>query len=142
MTKLGRWYCKWIEKRRNAGKGAKRLRRGLATAMILLCSNAWGFTTEASYYTLESCLREGTSGIMANGRRLDDKAFTAASWDYRFGTRLKVKRGDREIVVIVTDRGPSKRLYRAGRKLDLSRAAFRQLAPLNKGVIKVTVEEI
>jgi rare lipoprotein A len=77
----------------------------------------------ASYYTLASCLREGTSGIMANGRRLNDNDLTCASWDYRFGTRLRVTNchNGKSVVVVVTDRGPAKRLYRKGCVVDLSR---------------------
>lgn len=102
-------------------------------------------TGTASYYTVASCQREGTSGIMANGRKLNDEAFTAASWDYHFGTRLAVCRTYRTdrgncVQVVVTDRGPAKHLYRNGRILDLSRSAFEALAPLREGIIKVTVE--
>lgn len=111
--------------------------------LLLICPvSAWAFETEASYYTKASCLREGTSGIMANGKGLDDEAFTAASWDYEFGQRLRVTFNGRSVVVSVTDRGPSKRLYKKGRRLDLSKAAFERLAPLGKGIIKVQVTEI
>ena len=96
----------------------------------------------ASWYSAASCQREGTSGIMANGRRLDDEAYTAASWDYPFGTNLRVCAPVYRTCadVEVTDRGPARGLYRRGRVLDLSRAAFLRLAPLSRGVIEVTVE--
>ncbi len=42
-------------------------------------------------------------------------------------------------MMIVTDRGPAKRL---GREIDLSRAAFARLAPLKLGLIEVKVERI
>ena len=102
----------------------------------------------ASWYSVDSCRREGTSGIMANGRRLDDEAFTAASWDYPFGTTLMVRlRPDqtgpgarqRMVVVTVTDRGPRKTLYRQGRILDLSKKSFEALSPFSAGVIPITV---
>ena len=59
---------------------------------ILLSGNVWALssadtyhaTGTASYYTVASCAREGTSGIMANGRRLNDEKLTAASWFYPF----------------------------------------------------------
>lgn len=119
----------------------------------------------ASYYTVESAIREGTCTdpqqrrcLMANGRALDDKAFTAASWDFPLNSRITVCAGngddlrgadhDRQdrregshcVVCRITDRGPAKRLYRHGRILDFSQAAFQALAPLTQGIVQVTVE--
>jgi len=99
----------------------------------------------ASWYDYESCRREGTSGrFTANGSRFDPEALTCASWDFAFGTRLRIinTRTGRAVIVTVNDRGPAKRLYRRGRIIDLSRAAFAQLAPLSRGVIKIRVERI
>lgn len=111
----------------------------------------------ASWYSVASTTREHTGGprhLMANGKALNDDAFTAASWDYPLGTKLRVSRsGARrlqgslssptdEITVVVTDRGPAHRLYRAGRILDLSKSAFESLAPLSHGVIPVTIEAL
>ena len=96
----------------------------------------------ASWYSVESCHREGTSGIMANGQPLDGRQLTAASWDYPFGTRLLVRYGAKAVVVVVTDRGPARILVRQGRLLDLSEAAFEALAPLARGVIKVRIEVV
>jgi len=100
--------------------------------------------TEASWYSRGSCLREGTSGIMANGKELKDHEHTCASWDYPFGTRLILTSLDtqRRVVVVVTDRGPSRRLYNMGRKIDLSKGAFSRIADLKRGVIQVKVEVI
>lgn len=97
--------------------------------------------TVASYYTRESCAREGTSGIMANGRRLNDEAFTCASWDYTFGSRLRIRNVDtgREVVVSVTDRGPNKKLYRSGVTVDLTRVAYGRIADLKTGHCRVEV---
>lgn len=101
-------------------------------------------TGTASYYTVASCKKEKTSGVMANGKKLNDSKFTAASWDYRFGTRLKVTNLDNGKAVIVTcsDRGPNKRLYSKGRIIDLSKASFKAISSLEKGIIKVKIEEI
>ncbi len=113
----------------------------LIVALLLVAiTSVRAEVTQASYYTLASCLKEGTSGITSSGERLKDGDFTAASWDYPFGTLLRISHNGRNIVVRVNDRGPAKRLYRAGRKLDLSRRAFERLAPLSKGVIRVEVE--
>lgn len=101
-------------------------------------------TGTASWYSVASCKREGTSGIMANGRKLDDEKLTAASWDYPFGTKLKITnlKNQRSIVVSVSDRGPAKRLYRNGRIVDLSKAAFQSIGLLREGIIEVRIEKI
>ena len=114
-------------------------------------------TVIASWYSLASCKREGTSGIMANGRKLDDEAFTAASWDYPLGTQLRVCRTppatrlDQQLVLQATpciqvrleDRGPAKRLVRQGRRLDLSKASFQAVCgDLRQGVCEVEIIEV
>jgi rare lipoprotein A len=115
---------------------------------MMISTTAFAQTTvatgTASYYTVASCLREGTSGVMANGRRLNDEKYTCASWDYRFGTRLEVSRlgSKRKTVVVVTDRGPAKHLYHKGRIIDLSYAAMRALNGIKRGVILVEVRRL
>ena len=102
-------------------------------------------TTQASWYSRKECISaKNPNALMANGEPLDDGALTCASWDYSFGTKLRVVRPDNghSVVVTVTDRGPAKRLYKDGRTLDLSRRAFLTLAPLEVGVIKVTFSKI
>ena len=102
-------------------------------------------TTETSWYSRKECIStKNPNALMANGEPLDDGALTCASWDYSFGTKLRVVRPDNghSVVVTVTDRGPAKRLYKDGRTLDLSRRAFLTLAPLEVGVIKVTFSKI
>ena len=96
----------------------------------------------ASWYSHASTLAEGNSGIQANGQVMNDTEYTAASWDYALGTVLVVRMGHRRVQVRVTDRGPHRRLYRRGRILDLSPAAFQALAPLSDGVIPVTIEAL
>lgn len=96
-----------------------------------------------SWYSRASVLAEGNSGVMANGQALDDQAFTAASWDYPFNTPLRITGSTgTSVTCVVTDRGPARKLYRAGRILDLSQACFQALAPLSRGVIPVTVEQV
>lgn len=110
----------------------------------LALSLCHGSALTASWYSMESCLREGTSGIMANGRKLDDRRYTAASWDYAFGTRLKVTnlQNGRSVVVEVCDRGPNKKLYSQGRVIDLSKGAFAAIADLRLGVIPIKIERV
>lgn len=79
---------------------------------------------------------------MANGKPFDPKKLTAASWEHRLGTKVKVTSGDRSVIVTITDRGPNKRLVKQGRVIDLSRAAFLQLGDLRAGLLPVTVEAI
>ena len=82
---------------------------------------------------------------MANGDPFDPDKLTAASWFYPLGTRVRVSVDDssrpaRSVLVTITDRGPSRRLVRAGRIIDLSRAAFARLAPPESGLLSVIVE--
>ncbi len=93
------------------------------------------FETQASWYGDELAGRR-----MANGQRFDPSKLTCASWDFPLGTKLKISNKNRSVFVTVTDRGPAKRLYQKGRKIDLSEFAFKQLAPLTTGIIRVRVE--
>jgi rare lipoprotein A len=88
---------------------------------------------KASYYG------EGYRGKpMANGQRFDPDALTCACWRWPLGTRLRVTWRTRSVVVTVTDRGPSLALDRV---IDLSQAAFAQIAPLPLGIIEVTIQD-
>jgi rare lipoprotein A len=71
---------------------------------------------------------------MANGRRFSQSAMVAAHPTYRLGTRLRVRYKNRSVVVTVMDRCHC--------SLDLSKAAFRRLAPLKKGRIPVRVTKL
>lgn len=112
--------------------------------VTLLAVPAKAEQTEASWYSQESCKREGTSGICANGEVFNDEKLICASWDYPFGTRLKVKNQQTgaEVIVLVIDRGPAKKLYKKGRKIDLSKSAFNKIASLKQGLVRVTIEVI
>jgi rare lipoprotein A len=112
--------------------------------MIILFCCLFAHADTASWYSRESCKHEGTSGIMANGKELKDDELTCASWDYCFGTRLLITNlaNFRSVIVKVTDRGPAKRLYRKGRKIDLSKGAFSKIANLKQGIISCKVEII
>lgn len=74
----------------------------------------------------------------ASGDTFDRHGLTAAHPTLPFGTRLLVERDGRTVDVVVNDRGP----WISGRDLDLSRAAFAELAPLGAGVIDVRIEVI
>jgi rare lipoprotein A len=75
----------------------------------------------------------------ANGEVYRPFHFTAASWDYPFGTELRVTNllNGRTVEVRVNDTG---RFYLYGRDLDLSYAAALALDMVREGVVPVTVE--
>jgi rare lipoprotein A len=70
----------------------------------------------------------------ASGQIFNEEDLTCASKTLPFGTRLALTRNDRRIIVVVNDRGP----FIAGRDLDLSKAAARELG--FSGVESVHVE--
>jgi len=81
----------------------------------------------ASYYDEDQ--------MTANGERFNTNDLTAAHKTMAFNTRVKVTNpaNGKSVVVRVNDRGP----YVAGRCLDLSRAAFSQIASTGAGVVNV-----
>ena len=98
---------------------------------------------KASYYTEESCKREGTSGIYtANGERFDEQALTCAMRSRKWGTKIKVTNLDngKEIVVRLNDFGPGKGPTAKGVIIDLTPAGFKALGAGKKGMLNVKVE--
>jgi rare lipoprotein A len=77
----------------------------------------------------------------ANGEPFDPQAMTAASWHHPFGTMLVVTNpaNGKAVIVRVNDRGPNKRL---GRLIDLSLAAFSEIADPDLGLVRVEVQPI
>ena len=83
---------------------------------------------------------------MANGKRFNPDKFTAASWFYPLGTKVRVSTNEqpqlrRSVIVTITDRGPAKELVRGGR-IDLGHAPFKQLAHPDLGLIEVIVQPL
>ena len=76
----------------------------------------------------------------ANGEQYNQLALTAAHKFLPFGTILQVTnlRNGKNVFVRINDRGP----YVEGRDLDLSKATALALGMMNRGVIKVKVEEV
>ena len=64
--------------------------------------------------------------------------FYAASRTLPCGTKVSVRAGDRYVIVTIEDRGP----YVGGRILDLSKSAYRKLAPLGTGTVSVTATRL
>jgi rare lipoprotein A len=69
---------------------------------------------------------------MANGKIYKHKNLTAAHNSLAFGTRVMIYTNTDTVIVTITDRG---KMY--DREFDLSKCAFKKLAPLKRGVIKV-----
>ena len=95
--------------------------------------NGW-----ASWYSTKD---KGVKTETANGERFDDSKATCASWDYPFGTYLKVTNSEngRSIICRVNDRGPNLKLNRA---IDLTKSAFQKISVLDDGIIKVSVKRL
>lgn len=76
--------------------------------------------------------------ITASGEKFDKNKFTCASNHYKMGTMLEVTNvlNGKSVVVKVNDTGGFK-----GKKIDLSEGAFKKIADLKQGVIKVKVEQ-
>jgi len=90
------------------------------------------FSGMASYYGNESGSRT------ASGQRMNASAMTCAHRSLPFGTKLRVTRGGRSVIVTVNDRGP----FIRGRVLDLSTGAARLIGLTGAGVGRVTAEVI
>ena len=75
----------------------------------------------------------------ASGEIYNKHALTAASNSHKMGTKLKVTnvKTGKSVVVKVNDTGA---FAKYNRTLDLSQAAFQQIAPLGQGVAKVTIQ--
>lgn len=74
----------------------------------------------------------------ASGERFDVRKMTAAHRTLPFGTQVRVtsEANGRSVVVRVNDRGP----FVAGRVIDLSPAAARQLDMIRAGIVPVRME--
>lgn len=120
----------------------------LLTGMILLGAISSAPARPTQPAGLASWYGETHRGrFMANGKRFDPAKLTAASWFYPLGTKLRVTldcpgKPARSVRVTVTDRGPAKELVQQGRIIDLTEAAFHQLAPPESGLVHVKVQRL
>lgn len=111
-----------------------------AAAVIILVAAAflWATPVRAAECGKASFYAEAHHGKrMANGRRFNMWAMTAASNTLPLGSKARVTHGKRSVVVTITDRGGFARL---GRVIDLSKGSFAKLADTRRGVIRVCVE--
>jgi len=113
---------------------------------LLLSSAFAGESKEgfATYYTIKSCQREGTSGIYtANGEKYNESAFTCALRSRQWNTKYKVTNLDtgKSVTVRLIDYGPGRKATANGVIIDLTPAAFEALGGKKKaGRIRVKVE--
>ena len=96
------------------------------------------------FYGLASWYSETDPAInlhTANGEIFDDTRMTCASWDFPFGTLLKVTnlKNGKSVVCRVNDRGPAKRL---GRLIDVTKHAYNTIASTKSGLTEVSVAVI
>jgi rare lipoprotein A len=101
-----------------------------ANAAVTPSGSGHSFSGIASFYGNES------GSKTASGQRFNQNAMTAAHRSLPFGTKLKVTRGDRSVVVTINDRGP----FIRGRVLDLSTGAARAIGLTSAGVGHVVAE--
>lgn len=86
-------------------------------------------STKATWYSHQSALDEGNSGITASGEVFKDDALTCALRSRDFGKRYKVTnlKNNKSVVLVHNDFGPSKKQVSKGITIDLSPAAFDRL---------------
>jgi len=89
-------------------------------------------TGMASYYASNFQHRKTASGEILN-----NNSMTAAHKTLPFGTEVIVQNSNngKSVKVRINDRGP----FVKGRIIDLTRAAFSQIADLGKGIVKVEI---
>lgn len=95
-------------------------------------------TTKASYYHDKFNKRK-----TANGEIFDNNKFTAAHKTLPFGSQVKVTNlsNGKSVIVTINDRGP----FVKGRKIDLSKAAFKEITNSNstkRGILQVKIEKL
>ncbi|MGB2660904.1 MAG: septal ring lytic transglycosylase RlpA family protein [Candidatus Omnitrophota bacterium] len=109
----------------------------VAAWMSPCISNTLKMGTASWYYEYSPGIRTTTASMEI----FDHDLLTCASWDYPFDTVLEVTNAHngKKVKVRVNDRGPSKDLYRQGRIVDLTKAAFKEIEDIRAGVTTVRV---
>src|SRR5881394_125482 len=92
----------------------------LLLAVIRVAANNGPTNGVASWYG-----EDHRGRLMANGKKFNPDHLTAASWFYPLGSKVRVTLQDsrnqpKEVIVRITDRGPSMDLVREGRIIDLT----------------------
>lgn len=107
---------------------------GLALAAVFSASPARA--AGEHFFGLASYYDRNYRGRTTSGQPYDPAKFTAAHRTLPFGTRLRVSRAGRSVIVVVNDRGPTIKT----RVLDLSLAAAKALHMIDRGIAKVSAE--
>ena len=104
--------------------------------MSVAQSSRYNENSKGSWYSIRTNYGTRT----ASGIALDDNVPTIAHKTLPLGTVVRVTNlsNGRYVVAKVTDRGP----YVPNRAVDLSLAAFRQIASPSQGVIRVNVRTV
>ena len=86
-----------------------------------------------SYYSGKLHGRRTSSGVV-----LDNKKYTAAHRSLPFGTKVRLTnpQNQQSVVVEINDRGPFSKV----KEIDITQAAFKKLAPLGVGLLRVDME--
>jgi rare lipoprotein A len=104
-------------------------------ALVPAAAEAKSRCGEASFYGHG----DGFAGqTMANGQPMNPRAMITAHPSLPLGTRLRVVRNGRSVIVKVTDRGP----WYGGRILDLSYGAFARIAHPGSGLATVCYQVV
>jgi rare lipoprotein A len=124
----------------------------IALCLLTLCAVTEAAVTPPSSGVASWYGESHRGRLMANGKRFNPDNFTAASWFYPLGTKVRVtlacpelngkKEPPRTVIVTITDRGPAHRLVRDGRIIDLTHAAFKALAHPDLGLIEISVTPV
>lgn len=116
----------------------------LVGSTLLLASTAHAEDGLASYYTVKSCQREGTSGVYtANGERFKENALTCALRRRDFGRNYLVCGPIGCVEVRHNDFGPGRGPTAKGVIIDLTPKAFKAVCgDLRQGVCNVGVTDI
>ena len=98
---------------------------------------------KASWYSMESVLAEGNTGITASREQFYDDRMTCATRSRNFGKIYIVTNldNDKSVVCWKNDVGPGNKATNNGVIIDLSKGAFNKIADLDKGVVNVRVQE-
>lgn len=110
--------------------------KNIFTATLILISSFLfsQYKGEATFYSDKYSGRKTT-----NGQIFSQNKYTCASGPkYKLGTVLQITNiaNNKSVKVKVTDRGKGI----SGNKLDLSKAAFKEIADLKQGVVKILIK--
>lgn len=119
---------------------------------LLLCLSSSALAADgfATYYTVASCQREGTSGVYtASGERYDESAMTCALpkqvGERKWGREFMVygHNTGKSVVVRYNDQGPGNGPQSKGVVIDLTPAAFKEVCgDLKQGKCKISYMEV